>query len=317
MGEFDSPWKEALEQFLPQFLAFFFPRVFAGVDWERGYQSLETELQQIVREAELGVRLADKLFKVWRRDGEETWVLVHAEVQNQPEQEFGERIYVYNYRIFDRFRRPVVSLAVLGDSQRDWRPDHFGYDLWGFSVRMEFPIAKVVDYADQETELERDANPFAAIVLAHLKTLATRDQPDLRRFWKVRVVKSLFERGLDAEQVRQFFRVIDWLMELPAEAEQQFRAEILRYEQEKQMPYLTSLERMAEAKGREEGREEGRREGLLRGIEVALEIRFGSDGRDLLPLVQAEKRTEVLEAVQQALLTAKTPDEIRTLLEQP
>lgn len=129
MSEFDSPWKEALERFLPQFLEFFFRRVFAGVDWGRGYESLDKELQQIVREAELGLRLADKLFKVWRLDGEEAWVLIHPEVQNQPEEHFGERMYVYNYRIFDRFRRPVVSLAVLGDEQRDWRPNEFAYSL--------------------------------------------------------------------------------------------------------------------------------------------------------------------------------------------
>jgi hypothetical protein len=39
----------------------------------------------VVRDAELGRRLADKLVKVWRRDGEEVWVLIHIEVQGQVE----------------------------------------------------------------------------------------------------------------------------------------------------------------------------------------------------------------------------------------
>jgi len=34
-------------------------------------------------------------------------------------------------------------------------------------------------------------------------------------------VKSLFDRGLTAEAIRQLFRVIDWLLELPRELEQQ------------------------------------------------------------------------------------------------
>ncbi len=55
--------------------------------------------------------------RVWRLDGEEAWVLIHVEVQNQAEVDFGERMFVYHYRIFDRFRRPMVSLAVLGDEQ--------------------------------------------------------------------------------------------------------------------------------------------------------------------------------------------------------
>jgi hypothetical protein len=314
VSEFDSPWKEALEQFLPQFLEFFFLKVFQGVDWNHGYESLDKELQQIVREAELGLRLADKLFKVWRLDGEEAWVLIHPEVQNQPEEHFGERMYVYNYRIFDRFRRPVVSLAVLGDEQRDWRPNEFAYSLWGFSLRVEFPVVKLLDYAGREAELEAERNPFAAVVLAHLKSRETRDRPEERRFWKVRLVKSLFDRGLTAEEIRQLFRVIDWLLELPRELERQFQEEIHRFEEERHMPYVTGIERMAREEGLELGREQGHREALQQGIEVALELKFGEAGLELLPLVQAEQRVDVLRAVQRAIRTACTLAEVRELL---
>jgi hypothetical protein len=83
--ELDSPWKEALEHFLDAFLALCFPEVHAGIDWTRGYESLDKELQQIIREAAVGKRLADKLFKVWRKDGNEAWLLIHIEVQGQRE----------------------------------------------------------------------------------------------------------------------------------------------------------------------------------------------------------------------------------------
>jgi hypothetical protein len=97
--ELDSPWKEALEHFLEWFLALCFPDVHAGIDWARGYQSLDKELQQIVRDARLGKRLADKLFKVWRKDGQQACLLVHVEVQRRREQTFAERMFVYSYRI--------------------------------------------------------------------------------------------------------------------------------------------------------------------------------------------------------------------------
>lgn len=73
------------------------------------------------------------------------------------------------------------------------------------------------------------------------------------------------------------------------------------------MPYVTSIERMA--------REAGCREGLQQGIEVALELRFGEAGSELLPLVQAEQRVEVLRAVQRAIRTARTLAEVRELLQ--
>ena len=52
--DFDSPWKEALEQALPDFLALFFPEAHSGIDWSRGYRFRDKELQQVVRDAAAG-----------------------------------------------------------------------------------------------------------------------------------------------------------------------------------------------------------------------------------------------------------------------
>jgi hypothetical protein len=41
MTDFDSPWKEALERYFPEFLAFFFPAAHADIDWRRGYEFLD------------------------------------------------------------------------------------------------------------------------------------------------------------------------------------------------------------------------------------------------------------------------------------
>jgi hypothetical protein len=73
--EYDSPWKEALEDYLRPFLALFFPEIHADIDWSRTPEFLDKELQQVVR-AELGRSEVDKVVKVWRLDGEETWVLL-------------------------------------------------------------------------------------------------------------------------------------------------------------------------------------------------------------------------------------------------
>jgi hypothetical protein len=37
----------------------------------------------------------------------------HIEVQGQVEPDFPEPMYVYNYRLFDRYHRPVASFAIL------------------------------------------------------------------------------------------------------------------------------------------------------------------------------------------------------------
>src|SRR5437588_11769744 len=91
--ELDSPWKEALQRFLEPFLAFFFPEIHAAIDWRRRYQALDKEFQTIGREAAAGTVLADKLFRVWRKDGRETWLLIHIEIQGQVDAGFPERMF--------------------------------------------------------------------------------------------------------------------------------------------------------------------------------------------------------------------------------
>ncbi|HJT35661.1 MAG TPA: hypothetical protein VJ783_26775 [Pirellulales bacterium] len=113
--------------------------------------------------------MADKLVKVWRTNGQEEWVLVHVEVQSQQERDFAERMFVYNYRLFDRYNRKVASFGILGDNRPAWRPDRFGYELWGTKIGIEFAAAKLLDYAADEAALEAYPNPFAVVVLAHLK----------------------------------------------------------------------------------------------------------------------------------------------------
>ncbi len=99
MTDYDSPWKEVLERYFAAFAMFFFPAVHAGIDWARGHAFLDKELQQVARDARLGRCYADKLVQVWRRDGDEVWVLVHVEVQGQYEANFAERMFMY-YRIY-------------------------------------------------------------------------------------------------------------------------------------------------------------------------------------------------------------------------
>ena len=169
--DLDSPWKEALEHFLESFLALCFPHVHAAIDWARGYQSLDKELQQIARDAAVRKRLADKLFKVWRKDGKKAWLLIHVEVQGQREPGFAERMFVYHYRIYDRHHRPLVSLAVLCDEHSGWRPDRFVYNNLDCELDFRFPMVKLIDYRRDEAALEKSANPFAAVILAQLKVL--------------------------------------------------------------------------------------------------------------------------------------------------
>jgi hypothetical protein len=135
-----------------------------------------------------------------------------------------------------------------------------GYGRFGCTMGIRFPIVKLLDYASQAEQLETVPNPFAAAVLAHLKTRETRADPAGRRTWKLRLIKSLYDRGLDGEQVRLLFKFLDSMVVLPEELEKALSLDLAGFEKERKMPYVSSIERIA----REKGKAEAKVETLLR-----------------------------------------------------
>jgi len=305
MADYDSPWKEALDFFFEPFLELFFPEAHADIDWTRECESLDKELQQIAPEAEIGRRYVDKLVKVWLKCGAEQWVLVHVEVQMTDESSFPCRMFVYHYRLFDKYNREVASFAILGDDKPGWRPQSYDYRRWGVEVGFRFPVAKLLDYAERRSQLEASSNPFATVVLAHLDTQETRQDQGERKDRKFRMIKRLRERGWSETQVRQIFHVIDWMMELPDPLADEFWKEVKQYEEKEHMPFITTPERY--------GRLEGRAEGRLEGIEAILELRFQDAGLQLMPEIRLISDPEKLEKILHAAKTVAGPEELRKL----
>jgi hypothetical protein len=254
----DTPWKQILESYFPQFMAFFFPEAYSQIDWSRGFEFLDGELQQVTLEAETGKRIVDKLAKVYLRNGDEQWIAAHIEIQNQKEAEFGERVFVYYARLRDKFKREVASFAVLGDTDVNWRPNSFTRETLGFNVQASFPIVKLVDYKKRKEELAASDNPFAVVVQAHLAAQATKgkESQQRRRKQKFDLITMMYQRGYSRQEVIDLFRFIEWVMTLPPELEKAFKQDLITYEDEKNMPYISNLERESEAKGRDAGKVE-------------------------------------------------------------
>jgi hypothetical protein len=301
MPAYDSPWKEALERYFPEFMEFFFPGAYADIAWQEGYEFLDKELEKVVRDAELGKRLVDKRVRVRRRQGDEQWMLVHIEMQGEHDPEFAKRMYVYNYRLFDRYDRPVVSLAVLGDDRANWRPDQFGYELWGCRTGIRFPIVKLLDYAARDDLLQATRNPFAVLVTAHLKARETTHDSQSRYRYKLELVKQLYDRGFGREDVLQLFRFIDWVLTLPVGLDARFLSELQEWEEARKMPYITSVERI--------GIEKGIQQGARQGEAALLERRFGPLPRWACERIEQAERT-LLEEWGLRVLEAGTLEEV-------
>jgi predicted transposase/invertase (TIGR01784 family) len=255
-ADHDSPWKMALDYYFQEFVGLLFPAIHDQVDWSKGYSFLDKELQQITPDADSGRRHADKLIKVHAKDGSETWVLIHVEVQGEPEEAFAERMYTYQYRLRDRYHgMDVVSLAVLADTRKSFRPTTFHYQRWGCELTFTFPTAKLIDWEDNWSKLETSDNVFALVVMAQIKAKRVKDGTT-RKDVKVALTRLLFERGYSREQIVRLFNIIDWMIQLPEALEPEFVRAVHAIEEEKHMPYINTVERLAIEKVRQENLQE-------------------------------------------------------------
>ncbi len=273
--DYDSPWKEAIERHFADFLLFFFPDAHASIDWSQPVVFLDQELRAVVRDAAFGTRFVDKLVRVRRGDGRPGWVYVHLEVQGQAQASFAERMFVYHYRLYDRYRLPIASLAVLADDRLTWRPDSFAYEAFGCQLGLRFPIAKLMDWSGGEDRLQDSSNPFAVVTLAHLATRATRADQQARYLAKRALLKQLYRRGRDRQQVLDLMLMVDWMMRLPKELEQRWRQDVMTSEEDMQMRYVSSFEREGIEKGLQQGLQQGMQQGEARILERLLARRFG------------------------------------------
>jgi hypothetical protein len=123
----------------------------------------------------------------------------------------------------------------------------------GCQLRFSYPIVKLRDFIDEIERLNISRNPFATVIASHLRAQASAGNPDVRYRFKVDLVRSLYEKQWQAEQVRKLFRFIDWVMDLPDAFEIQFRDTVKKIETEKEMAYVTSIERIARAEGKATG----------------------------------------------------------------
>ncbi|OAD22466.1 hypothetical protein THIOM_001729 [Candidatus Thiomargarita nelsonii] len=290
-----------LECFFESFMLFFFPQIHKNIDWSRGHEFLDKELQKVVREAITKERRVDKLVKACLKSGKQALLYIHIEVQGQFESAFSERVFIYHYRLYDRYGPRIVSLAILGDNDDKWQPESYNYENFGCELSFKFPVIKLSDYRSKWEELERSNNPFSIIVRTHLKGLETHNASRQRCHWKIQLYKALYEANYSKKEILELYRFLDWVMTLPKKYARQFDDFVEQYEEAKKVEYVTSIEK----RGIEKGRLDGQRvivENLLKSRFGGLDERLAHVIEPLLQLSPDESSRLLLQSSREELL---------------
>jgi hypothetical protein len=295
-SDYDSAWKEALHRHLRLALELLFPHVAEAIDWGLEPEFLDTELRQIYPDSEEPDRRADVLVKVRLNTGEELGLLLHVEVQNQKDPEFERRMFVYHYRLTDRYHLQICSLAVLGDDNKGWRPSSYTTEVLGCRNHFEFNTKKLLDFSS--SDLKDCSNPFSLVVAAQLRANKAPFGTEKRKVELFDLVRRLLLLGMEKEEVRSFFEVLDWILKLTSSQALQFRSELAEYEKEINVAYISSIEQIGLEQGLEKGLEKGLARGEVRGLQqgvlTVLEGRFGTLNHELVRKIESVQNSQEL-----------------------
>ena len=164
----------------------------------------------------------------------------------------------------------------------------------------------LLDYEERWSELEASTNPFAIIVMAHLKTKATTRKLQQREQWKWKLIRGLYQRGFEREQIIKLFEIIDNMMTLSTKLQESLESKIKQFEEERTVPLISNME----LRGRKIGALEKSRDA----IKTVLSVLFGKISSEIQQMLDKITNLALLEEILKLSVTANSLEEFKQSL---
>jgi hypothetical protein len=295
MIDHDRLFKELLSTFIIEFLELFIPEVVSYLELDT-LVFLDKEVFTDVTAREQYE--ADLIVKCQFR-GQETCFLIHIENQSYVQADFGQRMFRYFSRLYEKFGIPVYPIVVFSqDTPRTQQPNIF---------EVGFPNKVVLSFNYEVIQLNRlnwrdflqQENPVASALMAKMK-IAPEERPRV----KSECLRLLATLRLNPAKTKMISGFVDTYLKLNAAEEDIFKAEIAKFEpvkQEEVMEIVTSW--------MQEGIEVGKLEGEFAIITRQLNRRIGLVTPELQERLKQLSTTE-LEDLAEALFDFSSMDDL-------
>jgi hypothetical protein len=220
--DFDNNWKEVIEKHVREAVQFFLPVLDPEVDWTRTPVFLEQELRNIRRKTLKGrKKIVDKLIKVWLKNGEERWILIHIEIESSDDEGFNKRMFNYFSRAFDKYDVAIVALALLVGEKPP--PSFNKYEIRNWGTYLTYGYDAYVVAHQNEDELLASPNIFALFILANLYTIKTKDDMQRRLELKKKMYELAVERNIPLQTMDNLITFVFQIMTLPLQEHSDFK----------------------------------------------------------------------------------------------
>ena len=257
----DRLFKELIQTFFEEFIILFFPTMHEHID----FQHVSFLSEELFTDVTAGGKYRVDLLVETKLKGEDSLIIVHIENQSYVQPSFPERMFIYFSRLFEKYRKHIVPIAVFSyDTIRD-EPSTF---------TLQFPFGHVLNFHFFTVELRkqnwrnyiRQDNPIAAALLSKMGYTES-ERVELKK----QFLRMLVRMELDEAKQRLLFGFFETYVKLSDEEERRLRSEVNEMEtkeKEQVMELIISYEQKALEKGREEGVKQGIKQGMKRLVQT-------------------------------------------------
>lgn len=251
----DQLFKDLIHIFFQEFLDVFFPEVHHHIDFDT-IKPLSEEVFTDLFEGES--RKADIVIETTLK-GKDTVIIIHVEPQSYGQPEFHERMYLYYSLLYNKYRKPILPIAVFSYDENRTEQNEF---------TIEFPFFHVLTFNFLMLELRKknwrdyiqSNNPVAAALLS--KMGYTDDE---RIQVKKEFLRMLTTMELDPAKMRYIIGFFERYLSLNQQEEEVLMKEIKQLNKSSEIPHLPIS---WEEKGKEQGKREVALEMLKEGISI-------------------------------------------------
>lgn len=160
----DRLFKELICTFFAEFMELFFLDMYEAIDFKHVIFLSEEVFTDIV----MGERRKVDILIETKLKNEAALIIVHFESQAQFQEQFAERMFIYFSRLYEKYRRRIIPIAIFSYDEVKNEPEGF---------EMVFPFKQILKFNYYIVELRKmnwrefikQDNPVAAALLSKMR----------------------------------------------------------------------------------------------------------------------------------------------------
>lgn len=285
--DFDAAWKTVLEVFEKELVEVIFPEIYVKIDWMKGVESLDKELEEIQKEIfnreDSQKIISDKIIKVRLKNNEEKILLIHVEVQSYSHSNniFAERMFRYFYRIWDKFRykyndkSEIIAAAIYTYKGNRGKDKKYIYNVEDINEDILTYNFRTIDIEKLNIDDINNNNPLKLVFKIAKKLLYTGTDEEAIYNAKIKLLDELsnYDKVKTDEEAKALAYFLEYLFLIEDE---NLNKKYIEYKDRRGGVAKMSVDEIRELylieKGIKKGKTEGKLEGKDEGIKLTKKV---------------------------------------------